>query len=511
MNELTILLKTDHGKCMYQQIYEYIRDEIRAGKLLQGEKLPSTRSLADYLQVARTTVDTAYAQLLAEGYIQAKPCRGYFVCAVEGLLDFHRELEESGQGAADRRHPFADVSAPEDASEGETQKEDAPQILFDFSPHAITMEYFPYATWKKITKEILVDANSEMFALGDPMGDYALRSTISRYLHSARGVRCTPEQIIIGAGNDYLLMLLEKILGRHVPIAMEDPTYQRAQRVFQSFAYDIRKVPMDENGMNVQALHASGARVAYVMPAHQYPTGIVMPIGRRMELLKWASEQEDRYLIEDDYDSEFRYLGKPIPALQASDRDGRVIYIGTFSKSIAPAIRMGYLVLPQSLLSVYRQNCGFYASTVSRIDQRILNEFMKQGHFERYLNKMRKIYREKRDVLMEELRPLEKDFKISGDQAGLHVLLHSKKGISEEVLLQTAMENGIRLYSFWGTASGKQANSVENDRKNSGKDCGTSSGNRTYGGTVLLGYGGLSIEQIREGTAHLWEAFSKFL
>ncbi len=201
-------------------------------------------------------------------------------------------------------------------------------------------------------------------------------------------MNCHPEQIIIGAGTDYLFMLLEKILGRHVPIAMEEPTYKRAYQVFQSFAYKIDAIPMDAYGMDVEKLRMTDARVAYVMPSHQYPTGVVMPIGRRMELLKWAMEKEDRYLIEDDYDSEFRYKGKPIPSLQASDRDGRVIYMGTFSKSIAPAIRVGFMVLPLDLLKIYKENCGFYASTVSRIDQRILNEFIKDGYFERYLNKI---------------------------------------------------------------------------------------------------------------------------
>lgn len=264
---------------------------------------------------------------------------------------------------------------------------------------------------EKITKSILVDANSEMFALGDAQGDLRLRETIGRYLHSSRGVNCHPEQIIIGAGTDYLFMLLEKILGRHVPIAMEEPTYKRAYQVFQSFAYKIDAIPMDAYGMDVEKLRMTDARVAYVMPSHQYPTGVVMPIGRRMELLKWAMEKEDRYLIEDDYDSEFRYKGKPIPSLQASDRDGRVIYMGTFSKSIAPAIRVGFMVLPLDLLKIYKENCGFYASTVSRIDQRILNEFIKDGYFERYLNKMRKVYRERHDFLLSKLTFLKRNLR----------------------------------------------------------------------------------------------------
>lgn len=478
MSDLTIQLNTDSDKCLYEQIYEYIKNEIRTGKLQAEEKLPSTRSLAEYLQVARSTVDSAYSQLLAEGYIESKPCKGYFVCRIDELLllaDYREKTETAKPGSS-----WKSIAQEK-------------KIEYDFSPHGISMKHFPFATWKRITKEILVDANSEMFGLGEAQGDYELRETISRYLHLARGVNCTPDQLIIGAGNDYLLMLLEKILGRHVPIAMENPTYMRAFRVFSSFAYEIETIPMDENGINVEALRQSHARAAYVMPSHQYPTGIVMPIGRRMELLRWAEEQEDRYLIEDDYDSEFRYRGKPIPSLQASDRAGKVIYIGTFSKSIAPAIRVGYMVLPKSLMEIYRKNCGFYASTVSRIDQRILNEFIKDGYFERYLNKMRKIYREKHDYLLEQLRPFEKDFIISGENAGLHILLTAKRGISDKQLIAAAAGKGIRLYGLSASLSGEAA---ENDR---------------YRCTIALGYGALSKEKIFDGIKLLGEALKESL
>lgn len=494
MNELAIELRADTGKCIYQQIYEYVRKEIREGKLRENEKLPSTRSLAEYLQVARSTVDTAYSQLLAEGYIAAKPCKGYFVCKTEELFNL--------SGALSVKSPSA-VSREKEREDAAFRQRNA--ASFDFSPHGISMKSFPFSTWKRITKEILVDANSEMFALGDPKGDLELRITISRYLHSARGVNCTPEQIIVGAGNDFLLMLLEKILGRHVPIAMENPTYQRAYRLFKSFAYEIKPISMDKHGICVEELQKSGARAAYVMPSHQYPTGIVMPIGRRLELLKWAEKEPDRFLIEDDYDSEFRYKGRPIPSLQASDRAGKVIYIGTFSKSIAPAIRVGYMVLPPVLLNQYKQNCGFYASTVSRIDQRILNEFIKEGYFERYLNKMRKIYKGKHDFLLEQLKDFEKGFKISGENAGLHVLLTSRKGVPEKELLDSALKMGIRLYGLSDALlAGEQGQNGEQsvwEREQRGE----------YRSTVLLGYGALSTEEITQGLLLLKKAWKEYL
>ncbi|MEE0153391.1 MAG: PLP-dependent aminotransferase family protein, partial [Acetatifactor sp.] len=459
MYDMTIRLRTDSDKCLYQQIYEHIRQEIREGKLLAGERLPSTRSLAEYLQVARSTVDYAYDQLLSEGYIEAKPYKGYFVCRLEGI--FTMEQQEMTE---------PEVVRPD-------SQEDGTQVQVDFSPYGIDMTGFPFGVWKRITKNILNDSNSELFAQGEPQGDYDLRMTISRYLHSSRGVNCRPEQIIVGAGNDYLLLLLEKILGRHVGIAMENPTYKRAYRIFQSFAYRIYTVDMDDKGMRADRLSGLPVRAAYVMPSHQYPTGAVMTIGRRAELLRWAEKEPDRYLIEDDYDSEFRYRGKPIPSLQSSDKRGKVIYIGTFSKAIAPAIRVSYMVLPESLLEVYRRDCSFYSCTVSRIDQRILNEFIRDGYFERHLNKMRMHYRAKHDLLLAELEPFKKAFTISGEDAGLHLLLTARGAVTEAQLLSAATEAGVKVY-------GMSENMVETDAPKA---------------TILLGFGSVSEPEMKEG------------
>ena len=464
---MTIRLRTDSDKCLYQQIYEHIRQEIREGKLLAGERLPSTRSLAEYLQVARSTVDYAYDQLLSEGYIEAKPYKGYFVCRLEGI--FTMEQQEMTE---------PEVVRPD-------SQEDGTQVQVDFSPYGIDMTGFPFGVWKRITKNILNDSNSELFAQGEPQGDYDLRMTISRYLHSSRGVNCRPEQIIVGAGNDYLLLLLEKILGRHVGIAMENPTYKRAYRIFQSFAYRIYTVDMDDKGMRADRLSGLPIRAAYVMPSHQYPTGAVMTIGRRAELLRWAEKEPDRYLIEDDYDSEFRYRGKPIPSLQSSDKRGKVIYIGTFSKAIAPAIRVSYMVLPESLLEVYRRDCSFYSCTVSRIDQRILNEFIRDGYFERHLNKMRMHYRAKHDLLLAELEPFKKAFTISGEDAGLHLLLTARGAVTEAQLLSAATEAGVKVY-------GMSENMVETDAPKA---------------TILLGFGSVSEPEMKEGLHRLQKAW----
>jgi len=477
MRDLTIELRSDSEKCLYEQIYDHIKREIQSGKLPCGERLPSTRALAEYLQIARSTVEVAYGQLYSEGYIEARPYKGYFVCKVEELfrLTEAEVSEKNNLSGVDKRN-----------NERVITKHKTDDFVWDFSPTYIDMSRFPFSVWKKITKNILSDSNSQLFAKGNAQGNYGLRETIARYLHSSRGVNCQPDQIIVGAGNDYLLMLLEKILGEKRKIAMENPTYLRAYRIFHSFSYPIVTVDMDESGMIVERLRETDANLVYVMPSHQYPTGTVMPIGRRNELLQWANQSKDRYLIEDDYDSEFRYKGKPIPSLQASDKKGKVIYIGTFSKSIAPAIRVSYMVLPQSLLENYWERCYFYSTTVSSIDQKILDEFIRGGYFERHLNKMRKAYKVKHDKLLELLRPFGERFEITGENAGLHLLLTSRNGESEEMLIQKAAEQSVKIYGLSESIIGEVRGSS----------------------TVIIGYGGLSEEQLQEGVERLMKAWS---
>lgn len=474
MNDLAIHLTDENGKHLYEQIYEYIADEIREGKLLAGEKLPSTRSLADYLQVARSTVELAYDQLASEGYIESVPYRGYYICRVEELY----RIGTSGGGLRSGKKG----AGQEDGQPGQKDSRTARYFDIDFSPNAIDMNLFPFGTWRKITRDILSGDRKELFALGEPRGDLELRKTVCRYLHASRGVNASLEQIIVGAGNDYLLLLLQYILGRGITAAFENPSYRRAFRIFSSFAARMVTVPSDENGIRVDGLLASGANVAYVMPSRQFPTGTVMPIGRRTELLRWASSAEDRYLVEDDYDSEFRYRGKPIPSLQSADTAGRVIYIGTFSKSVAPAIRISFMVLPERLMEAYEKNCSFFSSTVSRIDQTILNEFILSGAFERHLNRMRKAYREKHDLLLDCLQPLLNRYRLSGEYAGLHVLLTSRVPAGEEELLERAAACGVRIYGL--------------------KEAALAPFETDYA-TVLLGYGGLDQERIREGIRRL--------
>lgn len=428
MKELLIDLTHDSGKALYEQIYEYICKEIADGKISPGEKLPSTRFMAKNLQISRSTVELAYDQLVAEGYLQAKPCAGYFACDISELYQWKEE-------------PASEVrEAP--------RREALEECKIVFSPFQIDREHFPFHIWQKLNRSINMEDDEKYFVAGDSKGDEQLRSAIASYLHRARGVNCDAKQIVLGAGNEYLLLLLSQLLGSNQVVAMEKYTYIQAARAFSNMEYLVSAVDMDENGMMIRELREMGADIAYVMPSHQFPLGTVMPMKRRLELLKWASEVEYRYIIEDDHDSEFRYKGKPIPSLQGMDGAGKVIYIGTFSKSIAPSLRVSYMVLPKTLLEKYDQNCGFYATTVPRTQQELLYRFLADGSFERHLNRMRNVYKGKQDILLSLLKKEHWAKRIYGENAGLHMLVEVDTSLTEAELLKEAVKRGVKLFGL---------------------------------------------------------------
>ena len=457
MHELTISLDTHNGCPMYEQIYEYIRNEIQNGRIEAGEKLPSTRELSHFLGISRSTVDLAYAQLVAEGYVEAFPCRGYYACEMDPTYKVF-----PGKGA------YRETS-------GHKEK----QWFCDFALNGIHQEGFPYQVWRKISKNILSEDDGSLFVLGDPQGESGLREELAKYLHYARGVNCKKEQILVGAGNDYLLLLLHVILGDGWKIAMDNPTYMSAYKAFTSMGYQVCGLEPDEMGMQPEKLEESGVDLAYVMPSHQFPLGSVMPIKRRQELLKWAGKKETRFLIEDDYDSEFRYKGKPIPSLQGFDTKDNIIYLGTFSKSLAPAIRISYMVLPEILMDAYRQKAMNFSVTVSRVDQKILEIFLRDGYFQRHLNRMRGVYRGKHDCLLMEMKKLHNICTVKGEQAGVHILVEMKNGLSEEEAVERAAKVGIKVYGL-----SEFAILPLQKRKNP---------------TVLMGYATLSEEKIIKG------------
>ena len=425
MDMLLIELNKESETPLYEQIYQEIRADITEGKLVVGEKLPSKRKLGEFLDVSQTTIEIAYGQLAAEGFITSKPRKGYFV-------------QEIGELAYVQQTETVTVAIKEERKE--------PEI--DFSPGKIDTDAFPFTQWRKYAKDIIDESSKHLLLLGHPHGDLELRQEIAKYLYHSRGVECSADQIIVGSGTEQLMPLLIRLLGPQAKYAIEDPGYPLTHHVFFHNNREAVPIAVDEEGMDVQALQQSEATVAYVTPSHQFPTGTVLSAARRTALLNWAASNNGNFIIEDDYDSEFRYSGRPIPSLQGMDKAGKVIYVSTFSKSLMPSLRIAYMVLPPVLLKKYEEAFIHYSSTVPRLDQHTLARFMKDGHFARHLNRMRKVYKRKLQLLTESLQQYAPTVSFSGDEAGMHILINVHTDRDEEALAEAALANGIRVYGL---------------------------------------------------------------
>lgn len=469
MKELWIDLQSDSDQALYEQIYDSVRKDIADGKISPGEKLPSTRFLAKYLGVSRSTVELAYDQLTAEGYIMPRQGSGCYACDISELY----QIQQSGK----KREQSTGIDMGER------------NVEISFSPYEVDQRSFPCDAWYRVNKNVSPAEQPELLLSGDPKGQIDLRRQISSYLYQARGVECSENQIIVGAGNEYLLMLLSQIMGSEKCVLMEEYTYVNAYKTFCNMGCTLEIARTEEDGICMNDVYHSDADIVYVMPVHQFPLGTVMPLKRRLELIKWASEFENRYLIEDDHDSEFRYKGKPIPALWGNDPGQHVIYLGTFSKSITSSLRISFMVLPERLLQQYEKSCGFYACTVSRFSQELLFRFMEEGHFERHLNRMRNIYRQKHDTLLALLKQETWVRSIYGDNAGLHVLVEVESSVSEETLCQRAWEIGVEIHSLSEYRIGPAK--------------------KTPYPTLLLGYGNLNEKDMERGIVRLREILSE--
>lgn len=468
MDIFTLELNFHTKQPLYQQLYQFLTNEIKAGNLKEGEKFPSKKALCSYLKVSQSTIETAYEMLVAEGYVRTVPRSGFYVCAIDLLPSLHTEKSSA-------------VITP--------KQKKSKKYRYAFSTNAVDTTIFPYASWAKITKEIMYQ-NPELLLHGDRQGDDCLRQALTKWLHEYRGVNCVPEQIIVGAGIEYLLDLVIQILEKDSVFALENPGYDTTYKIIENNNRQIEPIGLDESGMRVEQLEQSKANVAYITPSHQFPMGVTMPIGRRTQLLKWANTAPDRYLIEDDYDSEFRSRARPIPALQGWDENEKVIYVGTFSRSIAPSIRVAYLVLPQNLLAKYQAKFSFSASTVSRFEQHTLYRFIESGLFMRHLNRVGNLYKQRKEFLIEELnRTFGKQIKISGDNAGLHFLLHVDNNMSEQELITSAEKVGVKVYGL-----------SEYD-KTGHSGCPNS--------TLVLGYAGLQKQELAGAVSLLGKAWNK--
>lgn len=419
---LTYTLTKGGGVSLYEQLYRCIKADILSGTLAAGEKLPSKRALAAHLEVSVITVKTAYEQLMAEGYLTGVEKKGYFVSAVQPPL-----------------------SAPLAVAAGEEVEER--RWFLDLVTNSIAAEDFPFTVWARLMRRTILERGNGLLLPTPPQGALALRQAIAEHLRQFRGMEVGAEQIVVGAGTEVLYTLLVQLLGRQRRYGVEDPGYGKIARVYRSSGAIVCPIPLDGAGLSVEALAQSGADVVHLSPSHHYPTGIVMPIARRQQLLHWAHQGEGRYILEDDYDSEFRFVGRPIPTLFSIDGGQHVVYLNTFSKTIAPSIRVSFMVLPRELLGRFREKLGFYACTVSSFEQYTLAEFIAGGYYEKHLNRMRKRYHQKRDAVIAAVRggALANRAHITEQDAGLHFLLRLDCSIEDETLRREAERRGIRL------------------------------------------------------------------
>lgn len=421
---LTYTFENLHGQSMYAHLYQCIKEDILNGKLEAEDKLPSKRTLAKNLGISLITVENAYAQLMIEGYIYSRPKRGYYVAKIMKQPPLHQEVKQNSK-----------LQLP--------QKQ-----AFSFASGNVPAETFPYNIWSRLLRQVLTAANENTLLCDTSCGGIVqLRQAIAQHLYQFRGMQAEPEQIIIGAGTQVLYNLIVQLLGRNHIYALEDPGYPQLAAIYKANNVFCRYLPMDKNGVSREMLENSGADILHITPSHQFPTGIIMPASRRYELLHWAGQSSSRYIIEDDYDCEFRLYGRPIPTLQSSDTAEKVIYINTFSKTLAPTFRISYMVLPSHLTTLFYQKLCFYSCTVSNFEQFTLAKFIEGGYFERHLNRMRTYYRNKCDKLLQYLakNTTAPYLTVEGENSGLHFLLHLDTQSSDTKLKQVAAIQGLEI------------------------------------------------------------------
>ena len=452
MFHLTTALDAASGVPLYEQLYESLAAEMRSGAIPAGTRMPGKRRLAAELSVSVNTVDAAYQILATEGYMEPRERSGFYVQEYLALPTRPEEV------------PPPVSAAPPEAAE--------PPVRFDLSTRGVDPGLFPFRTWARLQKELLYSA-PELLTPGDARGDAALRQALAGYLAEYRGVQCDPEQLVVGAGLEYLLGLLAPLLPG--PAAVETPGYPRARQVLENNGVPCRCLPVDADGLSLTALSASDAAVCYVTPSHQFPTGVTMPAGRRAELLHWAARAPgQRYIIEDDYDSEFRFDTRPLPSLQGmAGADGPVVYLSTCSRSLAPGIRIAYMVLPRQLLGAWQAKYRLYSGTVGRFEQQTLARFITGGYFTRHLARERTAYKARRDALVAALRTsfAPEELTLAGLHTGLHLLAQLKDPPPDAALRAAARQYGVRCsllsdYDLTGTA-------------------------HSAAGTLVLGYGSL--------------------
>lgn len=408
---------------LYQFLYECLKEDIQKGRLPAQTKLPSKREMARDNGISVRTVMNAYEQLLVEGYILSKEKKGYFVASVEAMP----------------------CSIPETSEYPSFYIED--DWFVDFTATQAVYNQFPFSMWKKVMREVLSEYDTELVRRAHFLGVKELREAITDYLYRARGMKVSPECTVIGASIEYLYGRLIQILPSHAVYAVENPGYKKIPHIYEEYGLRWTWVEMDEQGINMESLRKSGASVIHISPEHHYPLGTVMSASRRQELLLWAREKPERYLIEDDYDCEFRYHSRTIPPLQSMDRNHRIIYMNTFSKTMAPSIRISYMILPEKLMVRYIDKANFYSNTASSCEQYALARFIREGYFERHLSRMKKHYQAKGELLIRILKQsvLLPIVSISGGKSGTHLLVKVDTSLTDTEIKWAARQKKIHI------------------------------------------------------------------
>lgn len=438
----------------YIQIYEYFVNLIRTSQLKEHEKLPSIRMMAEQLNVSRNTILEAYDVLLAEGYICSTPRKGYYVNSFESIY-------------------------LQDTIELEQKLLQTPMIDIDFRVGAVDKQHFPHALWQRYSKQVLLASDS--YTYGEPFGEPILKQQLKNYLFQARGIQTSEHSIVIGSSTQQLLLHLSFLLNQNFDtILLEDPGYDGARKVFELQGFQIEEIAATDQGLQFESLYEKTASLFYVTPSHQYPFGTSLPIQQRLKLIEWAC-QKNGYLIEDDYDGEFRYSQKPFPAL-TSLNPTCTIYLGTFSKSFLPGIRLAYMVLPPHLIENYQTMFQHFENSASKLHQITMAKFIETGEWTKHIRRMRKIYREKMTVVKEALVKYIPQGTVYGDQAGLYLLIKMPKMMKN--LTQKARQNRIHIQNAASLFHEKNGENF-----------------------FLLGFANCTLTEIKEGIRRLADAW----
>lgn len=439
---------------LYLQLYEYYKKRIVEGEIKSGEKLPSKRYLSDSLGLSVNTVTKAYYLLEEEGFIIAIERRGYFV----------EHLSNINVG-----NPIQEVSS--------FKKEKSQEIIYDFSSSAISEGEFPFYTFSKLYRQVIEKYRENILTNSDPNGKLEFKVAISKYLRESRGLIVNPKNIVISSGMEYLFQILFYIFPQDNIFGVENPGYDILPSMIKSRGFGVVPIEIGSEGIDIDTLKKSDVSILTITPSHQFPTGTIMPISKRLQVLHWANMSSNNYVIEDDYDSEFRYVGKPIDPLKSLDTEDKVIYMGSFSKSVAPSLRISYMILPESLLESLSEDAPFFICSVPVIEQMVMAEFLTNGHFERHLNRMRRTYKKNREAAIKALEKEPKVLDISGADAGIHIVVEFDTKKSDSELKKEFLDAGISISPLSEYYSGEKPSRSK----------------------FILGFGGLSRDLLTEG------------